>query len=87
MTDWKARSQSFNSVADNYDLYRLGYPIALVERILAVSAFPVDGRILEVGCGTGKATEMFTASSSSIEKSNERPYLTVLFMAKKRCET
>jgi len=67
MTDWKTKSRSFDTVAENYDLYRPGYPASLAERMLAVSGFPAGGHILEVGSGTGKATEMFTSSSLPIE--------------------
>jgi SAM-dependent methyltransferase len=50
---------TFNNVADLYDEVRPGYPEALIEDALTLSGIPPDGRILEIGCGTGKATLPF----------------------------
>jgi SAM-dependent methyltransferase len=50
---------TFNSVAELYDEVRPGYPQALIEDTLTLSEIPPDGRILEIGCGTGKATLPF----------------------------
>lgn len=57
--DWKADSQSFDSVAELYDLYRPSYPAELVEDILHYSGIQPEGKILEIGSGTGKATQLF----------------------------
>lgn len=64
--DWKKDSQSFDRVADDYDVYRPGYPEELVETILARSGIQAGGRILEVGSGTGKATELFARHGFSM---------------------
>lgn len=50
---------SFDSAASDYDAARPGYPEALIEDVIALSQLPADGRILEVGCGTGQATLPF----------------------------
>jgi SAM-dependent methyltransferase len=47
---------TFDEVATTYDEVRPGYPLALFDEIVAVSAIPEGGRILEIGCGTGQAT-------------------------------
>jgi SAM-dependent methyltransferase len=57
--DWVQDSRSFNRVAGLYDAYRPGYPKQLVDDILSIANFPEDGRILEIGSGTGKATLQF----------------------------
>jgi len=64
--DYKADSQSFDGVAELYDTYRPGYPIELIEDIINISAIQPDGRILEIGSGTGKATLLFAGRGYSI---------------------
>jgi SAM-dependent methyltransferase len=49
----------FDEVAGLYDEVRPGYPEELVEDVIALSAIPGGGRILEIGCGPGKATLPF----------------------------
>ncbi len=50
---------AFDEVARLYDQARPGYPEALVEDAISLSGIPPGGRILEVGCGPGKATLPF----------------------------
>lgn len=58
MTDDRDRLRTaFDSVALLYDAARPGYPEALFDDVVSLSKIPPGGRILEVGCGTGKATE------------------------------
>src|SRR5262245_47475331 len=47
----------FGEVADVYDRVRPPYPDALFDDVLAYLG--ADGRALEVGAGTGRATEVF----------------------------
>lgn len=54
-----SRRASFDQVAELYDEVRPGYPEALVEDVIALSTIPPGGRILEIGCGPGKATLPF----------------------------
>lgn len=54
-----ARRVTFDQVAQRYDEIRPGYPAALIEDIIAISALPPQARILEIGCGTGQATLPF----------------------------
>jgi len=56
----------FGEVAEQYDRFRPGYPDALVERVLAHARLPMHGRILEIGCGTGKATQSFAERGHAI---------------------
>jgi SAM-dependent methyltransferase len=64
--NWKADSQSFDGVAERYHAYRPGYPSELIEDILRYAGIQPDGRILEIGSGTGKATLLFAQKGYSI---------------------
>lgn len=50
---------TFEKVADIYDRVRTGYPEGLIEDVVSLSGLPPDGRILEIGCGSGNATMSF----------------------------
>lgn len=47
----RARAESFGGVAERYDRARPSYPPALVDDLVALA----PTRVLDVGCGTGKA--------------------------------
>jgi SAM-dependent methyltransferase len=54
----------FGEVAELYDRARPSYPTALVDDLVALAdqvAAPGTGRVLDVGCGTGKATVLLAA--------------------------
>ncbi len=59
LIDYKVESQRFDGVAYLYDTYRPSYPAELVEDIILLSGIQPEGRILEIGSGTGKATLLF----------------------------
>jgi len=50
---------TFDRVADVYDRVRPGYPDALYTDLVQLATLPAEARILELGCGTGKATRGF----------------------------
>lgn len=57
MTDERSQLRTtFNQVALLYDQVRPGYPEALFDDVVSLSKITLDGRILEIGCGTGQAT-------------------------------
>jgi SAM-dependent methyltransferase len=56
----------FDQVALDYDEVRPGYPAELIEDVISISGIPKDGRILEVGCGTGQATIPFAKRGYSM---------------------
>lgn len=52
------RGLLFGSVAERYELYRLGYPSELADVVLDYAGRPVR-TALEIGAGTGKASRLF----------------------------
>lgn len=59
MTDrdaWEHQRRTFERTAEEYERRRPGYPDALFEDLKAYAALGPDERILEIGCGPGKAT-------------------------------
>lgn len=63
----------FDQAALDYDEVRPGYPEELIEDVISISAIPKDGRILEIGCGTGQATIPFAKCGYSINYSTHIP--------------
>ena len=56
-------AESFGADAGRYDRARPGYPVDLVERIVAAS----PGRdLLDVGCGTGISARLFQAAGCTV---------------------
>ncbi|HEY71610.1 MAG TPA: methyltransferase domain-containing protein [Anaerolineae bacterium] len=55
----RSKRTTFEQEADLYDEIRSGYPHELIEDILRLSGIPSEGRILEIGCGSGNATVSF----------------------------
>ena len=50
---------TFNDVAKEYDKFTPSYPVDLFSDIVSYSNAHVDSKILEIGCGTGQATQGF----------------------------
>ena len=46
----------FGEVAEQYDRVRPGYPESLVDDVMTTASLQPGDAVLEVGCGTGKAT-------------------------------
>ena len=73
----------FGEVADLYDRYRPAYPDALVDDVLGEAAVGDGRRVLEVGAGTGKATELFAARGAAVLAVEPSPAMAAL--ARRRC--
>ena len=58
----RARAESFGSQAADYDRTRPGYPLALIDDL--VESAP--RAVLDVGCGTGKASVLLMARGVSV---------------------
>jgi SAM-dependent methyltransferase len=57
---------TFDTVASLYDEVRPGYPDVIVDAIVERSGLPAEGRILEIGCGTGQITRPFARRGYAI---------------------
>jgi SAM-dependent methyltransferase len=68
----------FDQVAQLYDRVRPGYPAALYDAIIAYSALPAAGHILEIGCGTGQATVPLAQRGYSIVAIELGPHLAAI---------
>jgi SAM-dependent methyltransferase len=58
---------TFDNVAAAYDRYRPSYPAELIDAVIAWSGIPADGRIVEIGSGTGIATALLAARGYRID--------------------
>jgi SAM-dependent methyltransferase len=57
--NWEEESRRFNEAADYYDVYRPGYPSEVVSLLEEKVRLRAASKILEVGAGSGKASELF----------------------------
>ena len=57
----------FDASALEYDRYRPAYPEETISDIVALSKIGPASRLLEIGCGTGKATVQFASRGFSID--------------------
>lgn len=65
--------QVFDDVAEAYDEVRPGYPAELVDLALARGGLGPGACVLEVGCGTGKLTELLAARGLSVDAVDPGP--------------
>ena len=62
MTDKReSRRATFDTAADRYDRARPEYPDALFDELVRQTNLTRGNRVLEIGCGTGKATRPLAA--------------------------
>ncbi|MBO5421776.1 MAG: class I SAM-dependent methyltransferase [Clostridia bacterium] len=59
-------SEMFNQAAEYYDKYRPGYPEEIIDSLISVTGITEGSDLLEIGCGSGKATEQLTGNSFNI---------------------
>ena len=59
--------QVFDGVAEAYDAVRPGYPPELVDVALARGGLAAGARVVEVGCGTGKLTELLAGRDLEVD--------------------
>lgn len=66
MTDRETLRTAFDDAAELYDRARPGYPIEVIETIVAMTGIGSGSDILEVGCGTGQITIPFAERGHAI---------------------
>jgi SAM-dependent methyltransferase len=81
MTD-RRRGEVFDDVAEAYDEVRRGYPASLVDAALARGALGPGSHVVEVGCGTGKLTELLVERGLDIDAVD--PGLRMIEVARRR---
>jgi len=64
--DWKKESEMFNQMADYYDKYRPSYPNEIINILIEKTKLTNGSKLLEIGAGSGKATELFTSKGFEI---------------------
>ncbi|MFI6265590.1 class I SAM-dependent methyltransferase [Micromonospora sp. NPDC051006] len=67
-----SRALSFGAVAEAYERFRPGYPVALLDRVMAYAGHPVR-TALEIGAGTGKATRLFAQPGITVTATDPDP--------------
>ena len=73
---------TFSKVIKDYDAARPGYPKELYDKVISFSGIEKDAAVLEVGAGTGQATDLFLSGDfrfDLLEVSEEQ----VLFLKQK----
>ncbi|MDT3425522.1 SAM-dependent methyltransferase [Paenibacillus forsythiae] len=84
--DWKAESMRFDAAADYYDMYRPGYPSDCISQIEKSARLGPQSKILEVGAGSGKASELFLNRGYNLLCIEPGPQLAELGMKKHQSE-
>jgi SAM-dependent methyltransferase len=65
MLGMPGRALSFGAMAEAYERFRPGYPVELLDTVLAYAGRPVR-TALEIGAGTGKATRLFARGGIAV---------------------
>lgn len=58
----RARAESFGAIATEYERFRPGYPVELIDDLAALR----PARVLDVGCGTGKVAVALAAREINV---------------------
>ncbi|MGK7943281.1 MAG: class I SAM-dependent methyltransferase, partial [Microcystaceae cyanobacterium] len=58
--DLEERKKWYANIGDSYEKTRPGYEPELIKWIIATAALNPTSQLLEIGCGTGKATIPFS---------------------------
>ena len=62
----RKESEMFNHAAEYYDKYRPGYPQEIIDSLISVTGISKGSDLLEIGCGSGKATRQFIGNEFNI---------------------
>lgn len=74
--------ETFDEVAQAYDRARPDYPEPLFDDLVQLSVLPPGADVLEVGCGTGKATRPLARRGYAITCLEPGPHLAAVARAK-----
>jgi SAM-dependent methyltransferase len=77
------RGRLFESFALDYDHFRPSYPNAIISELVSLSNLRSSSRLLEVGCGTGKATVRLASRGYLIDCID--PGKSLVALAKRNC--
>ncbi len=66
------RARTFGAVARDYERFRPGYPVEVVDLVVAHAGRPVR-TALEIGAGTGKATRVFAGRGIQVTATDPDP--------------
>jgi SAM-dependent methyltransferase len=66
VSDRGARSRSFETVAQDYERYRPGYPPEAIDWAAAAFGLVAGARVVDVGAGTGKLTRRLVAAGFTV---------------------
>jgi SAM-dependent methyltransferase len=72
------RRESFDLVADDYDIYRSPYPEEVVNAVIALSQLHSRSRVLEIGCGTGQISVPLAKAGVNLVALELGPHLAAL---------
>ncbi len=59
--------ETFDRVAQQYDRSRPSYPDEVFDSVIQISGITADSHLLDIGCGTGHATQVFAARGFRID--------------------
>lgn len=65
--DMKYESEQFDKAADYYDMYRPSYPKQVIQLLVERTHLHRQSKVLELGAGSGKATELLKNYGFSIK--------------------
>jgi ubiquinone/menaquinone biosynthesis C-methylase UbiE len=74
----RSRRVLFDTVADDYDQVRQGYPGEIVGFVLATAGIGPGDPVLEVGCGTGQLTQGLAPSGAALTAIDLGPSMVAL---------
>jgi ubiquinone/menaquinone biosynthesis C-methylase UbiE len=74
----------YDSVAQEYDQVRPGYPRELIDKLISASNLNIGSNILEIGAGTGKATMALAKKEYRIDCIEREPKMAEIL--KRKCE-
>lgn len=72
------RRESFDLVAEYYNLYRSPYPQEVVDAVIALSNLHNGSSVLEIGCGTGQLSVPLAQHSIDLVAIEPGPHLAAL---------